>query len=84
MNIHDAHVLARILYFRDHPKRCPNYWAHTRGPDGDLAWHEWAEEKQKTHKQQQCPGCGLYSIWSPRRSGEPLMPDEFSEYDIAI
>ncbi len=30
------------------------------------AWHEWAEEKGKTHNQFRCLGCGLYVVWSPK------------------
>ena len=42
---------------------CPNVKAHTKSPDGYLAWHEWAEKKAKTHEQTQCPTCGFWSIW---------------------
>jgi hypothetical protein len=35
-------------------------------PRGYLAWHEWAEEKSKTHSQRRCPHCGLYAIWEPK------------------
>jgi hypothetical protein len=38
-------------------------------PNGYLAWHEWAEEMSKTHKQVKCEGCGRYSIW---RTSSPL------------
>lgn len=45
---------------------CPNGTEHTPQPRGYLEWHEWAEEKSKTHLQEKCPGCGLYEIWVPR------------------
>lgn len=34
-----------------------------RGPNNYVAWHEWAEEASKTHTQERCPSCGLFSIW---------------------
>lgn len=39
---------------------------HTPCPSGYLAWHEWAEEMAKTHRQVRCKGCGLYAVWVPR------------------
>lgn len=45
---------------------CPNTENHTPCPTGYVAWHEWAAEKAKTHDQETCPECGLYSIWRPR------------------
>jgi len=74
MDLHDAHIVERLMYFGNNPERCPNYWAHTRSPDGYLSWHEWAEEKQKTHKQRQCDGCGLYAIWTPPASVAAVTP----------
>lgn len=35
-------------------------------PSGYLAWHEWAEEHDKTHVHEQCPDCGLWVICKPR------------------
>ncbi len=29
-------------------------------PSGYLAWHAWAEQKAKTHRQRQCPECSLW------------------------
>jgi hypothetical protein len=84
METYDAHVIERIMYFADNPEICPNYLAHTRGPDGYIGWHEWAECMQKTHRQHRCPDCGLFAIWTPRREDEPLEMDDFSEYDIEI
>lgn len=39
---------------------------HTKAPTGYIAWHEWAEKKSKTHKQERCPTCGFFSIWKKR------------------
>ncbi len=36
-------------------------------PTGYLAWHEWAEQKAKTHRQSKCPTCGLYAVWTPKK-----------------
>lgn len=38
---------------------------HTPCPKGYLAWHEWAAEMEKTHRQEACPKCSLYVIWRP-------------------
>ncbi len=48
----------------DDPREtCPNRKAHTKDPKGYIQWHEWADEKRKTHRQIRCEGCGRYSIW---------------------
>ena len=54
---------------------CANRAAHTPCPAGYVAWHEWAQEMSKTHRQIQCPGCGFWMIWLPKSSsrGESLM-----------
>ena len=36
---------------------------HTPCPEGYTSWHMWAKEKSKTHKQEECPGCGLLMVW---------------------
>jgi hypothetical protein len=36
---------------------------HMDGPDGYLAWHDWAKRMGQTHYQLRCGGCGLYKIW---------------------
>ena len=36
---------------------------HTPCPKGYMHWHEWAEEKGKTHNQIKCPHCSLYAVW---------------------
>ena len=48
--------------------RCPQRDGHTPCPTGYVAWHEWAEEMMKTHRQRKCPGCGLYAIWEPKKA----------------
>jgi hypothetical protein len=53
---------------RKPPGSCPTPEKHTPSPSGYFAWHEWAEEKAKTHKQIRCPGCGLWAIWLPKGS----------------
>lgn len=45
---------------------CPDVKHHTKAPEGYIAWHEWAEKKSKTHKQERCPTCGFFSIWKKR------------------
>ena len=49
---------------------CPNKANHTPGPDAYLEWHAWATKMKQTHKQERCPQCGLYLIWTPR-NGQP-------------
>lgn len=41
--------------------------AHTPCPSGYCEWHEWAEQMLKTHECQQCPKCGLWAVWVPRK-----------------
>lgn len=53
---------------------CPQVELHTPAPKEYLAWHEWAEEKAKTHIQTRCPGCNLWHIWIPRE-GSHAAPD---------
>lgn len=53
---------------------CPNRAEHYDGSDqprGYIGWHEWAEEKGKTHVPRQCPGCCLWKIWEPRKGASP-------------
>ncbi len=40
---------------------------HTKCPAGYVAWHLWAKQKAKTHKQIKCPGCGLYAVWVKKK-----------------
>jgi hypothetical protein len=48
-------------------KVCPNVAKHTKCPTGYVQWHDWADRKMFTHKQVQCPSCGLYAIWIKKR-----------------
>lgn len=50
--------------------KCPDKQYHNmedKEPSGYVAWFEWAEKLNKTHEQKQCPTCGLYTYWVPRR-----------------
>lgn len=42
--------------------RCEEYLE----PNGYVAAAEWAEYMLQTHDQGQCPGCGLWTIWTPK------------------
>lgn len=46
-------------------EKCPNRPHHTEGPEGYLAWHEWADKKAETHHQVACADCNLFVIWVP-------------------
>ena len=46
---------------------CPKADKHTPCPGGYLNWHAWAEKKAKTHDQLQCPTCGFWAIWKPKK-----------------
>lgn len=48
-----------------HPS-CPQAEQHRPSPEGYVAASEWAESMLETHEQQQCPGCGLWLVWTPR------------------
>jgi hypothetical protein len=50
---------------------CPAVETHTACPQGYLAWHEWAERMNKTHRQIRCPSCHLFAIWVPRKKRAP-------------
>lgn len=39
---------------------------HTAAPSDYLKWHTWAGKMGATHKQERCPGCGLWRIWKPK------------------
>ena len=57
---------------------CPNERNHSYGPVGYLAWHEWAEQVGPLCDVSECPGCGLWLIWTPKRegSGETVRSEE--------
>jgi hypothetical protein len=50
---------------------CPVRESHTLSPQGYVAWHNWAEQKAKTHRQVKCKGCDRYAIWIPRLGRRP-------------
>ena len=52
-------------------EECPNVAQHTKCPEGHLAWHAWAEQKSKRHKQVPCPTCGRWLIWIRRKPSGP-------------
>ena len=58
-------------------ENCPNKASHMLGPSGYLERTEWAEAMRKTHRQERCPGCGLWVIWRPK-AGHSCMNQEDS------
>ena len=52
----------------DVTQSCPNEANHTPAPTGYLPYAAWADRMHRTHKQQKCPGCGLYVIWVPKET----------------
>ena len=48
---------------------CPREPDHRYGPLGYLAWHDWAEERMKTHRQERCE-CGLFLLLVPKTEGK--------------
>ena len=50
----------------DAERTCPDRAKHTPCPEDYTLWHEWAEEKGKTHRQIRCAGCNLFTIWVPK------------------
>lgn len=44
---------------------CPNQAAHT----GDLLGYGGVVRKSRSHEQHQCPGCGIWVIWTPLPPG---------------
>lgn len=59
----EGKTMALIL---ESEKNCPNRSKHTPCPEDYMGWHEWAEEKGKTHRQIRCNGCNLFTIWVPK------------------
>lgn len=55
---------------------CPHSEDHMPQPQGYIEWHAWAETMTKTHRQRQCPGCGLYAIWEPKGTQATLKTKE--------
>lgn len=56
---------------------CPHFEDHTPRPEGYLAWHAWADRMAKTHRQEKCPGCGLYAIWMPKKPTRRALIKEY-------
>lgn len=51
------------------PPPCPNAARHTPMPEGYMAWHSVAEDRDKAgQRQEKCLGCGLFAIWKGGRS----------------
>lgn len=48
--------------------KCPKAELHTPAPKGYMAWCDWVEHISKTHRQVECPGCGLFLVWVPKRA----------------
>jgi predicted RNA-binding Zn-ribbon protein involved in translation (DUF1610 family) len=46
---------------------CPDRAKHTVCPVEYLSYSEWAVAMGKTHDQFQCPTCGYWSIWKPKK-----------------
>lgn len=40
---------------------------HRTGPSSYNARADWSEQMTKTHVQSQCPVCGLWVVWTPKR-----------------
>jgi hypothetical protein len=61
--------MARVIKVRamEIAAACSDFENHTPGPEGYLAWHSWAQMMSKTHRQERCPTCGLWTIWRPKR-----------------
>lgn len=59
----------------DRIDECPDRAKHTDPPSYDyLAFHEWMEQMQATHRQKCCPGCGFWVIWEPIAANEEAQP----------
>jgi hypothetical protein len=63
--------IRRTLRKEAEKAKCPNIAEHTPDPHGYVAWHDWAEEMGRTHRQIRCPGCGLLAIWVPKKGVSP-------------
>lgn len=53
---------------RDTNPGCPCAELHTPAPSGYAAWYDWAASMYyRGARQSNCPGCGLFLIWSAPR-----------------
>jgi hypothetical protein len=48
------------------PATCPKREEHTPCPSGYVAWHDWADQMSKAHRQIRHEPCGLLTVWVPR------------------
>ena len=55
---------------------------HTACPSGYVAWHCWADRKARTHRQEQCPVCGLWAIWIPDHVGTRPIRDDVATHKV--
>ena len=61
-----------FLCYDDEPPKpddsdCPNNAAHEPWPKGFLSAMAYADEMLETHDQSQCPDCGKWAIWTPKK-----------------
>ena len=47
-------------------KVCPQAELHTEYDGPYAGFTPWAVQKAKTHRVSQCPGCGLWRVWTPK------------------
>ena len=45
---------------------------HTPMPEGYIEWYEWARRASKTHAPINCPCCGLFKIWKPKKMARAI------------
>lgn len=48
---------------------------HTPCPTDYVGRANWADEMAKTHDQKQCPHCGLWVIWIPKKPSRAFDSD---------
>lgn len=56
--------------------QCDPRCVENQQPAGYVAASEWAEFMAETDDQQQCPGCGLWTIWVERTTQAQHEPTE--------
>src|SRR5258708_6401232 len=61
--LHVTHENCQFRVCKWPRKVCSNIANHEPEPEGYIARFEWAKLMGKTHKQSQCPDCGLWAIW---------------------
>lgn len=52
-----------------HAKDCPDVQNHSKPPKRQTAleFFDWCQKMRKTHTQHQCPTCGFWVIWEPKK-----------------